>query len=359
MRLLQRLKRGDDSKLSRPKGHSNYAYTTARVHAMKSKLLPKETYPRLLNMQIDEITRFVGELEYKEDVDELARSYEGVDLIEHALNRNLAVTFTKLLNISEGEVNFLIFQYLQKYDIWNIKTILRGKHCNASTEEILEAIVAAGRLTYTFLSELSAKPTTEDVIASLSQSEYYSILKDYDGKDLSDIENRLDMKYYEDLFRAIGEPKSKDRKLYSEFVRTEIDLKNLTTLFRLKKYGLTSPEMLNLMINGGLKLKFKEIEKMMPLSFEEFVAELANTPYWDDISDCCSPNMDSFVDLEAKLKKLRLKSSVSFSHLYPLSIVMIMDYILGKQNEVNNLRMIIRGKAVGLSDEEIKNQLVI
>lgn len=359
MRLLQRLKQGFNTQKSRPQGHSNYAYTTARVRAMKSKLLPQETYPRLMNMQIDEITRFIEEFEYKEDVDELARLYEGVDLIEHALNRNLAVTFTKLISISEGELNFLISEYLKKYDIWNIKTILRGKYCGASTDDILEAVVAAGRLSYTFTSELAAKSTYEDVIVSLLTSEYSLILKDYDGKNLSEIENRLDKKYYYDLFQAIGDPKSKDRKLFSKFIRTDIDLKNLVTLFRLKKYGLTDPSMADLLIEGGLKLKIKEIERMLSLSFEDFLVELENTPYWEEISDCCGPKMDSLIYVETRLKKLRLKSAASFSHVYPLSIVPIMDYILSKENEVSNLRMIIRGKAVGLSDEEIKNQLVI
>jgi V/A-type H+/Na+-transporting ATPase subunit C len=359
MRLLQRLKQGFNTQKSRPQGHSNYAYTTARVRAMKSKLLPQETYPRLMNMQIDEITRFIEEFEYKEDVDELARLYEGVDLIEHALNRNLAVTFTKLISISEGELNFLISEYLKKYDIWNIKTILRGKYCGASTDDILEAVVAAGRLSYTFISELAAKTTYEDVIASLLTSEYSLILKDYDGKNLSEIENRLDKMYYYDLFQAIGNPKSKDRKLFSKFIRTDIDLKNLVTLFRLKKYGLTDLSMADLLIEGGLRLKIKEIERMLSLSFEDFLVELENTPYWEEISDCCGPKMDSLIYVETRLRKLRLKSAASFSHVYPLSIVPIMDYVLSKENEVSNLRMIIRGKAVGLSDEEIKNQLVI
>lgn len=326
---------------------------------MKSKLLPQETYPRLMNMQIDEITRFIEELEYKEDVDELARSYEGVDLIEHSLNRNLAVTFTKLMSISEGELNFLISEYLKKYDIWNIKTILRGKYCGASTDEILEAVVAAGRLSYTFISELAAKPTYDDVITSLLTSEYSFILKDYNGKDLSDIENRLDQKYYQDLFEAIGDSKSKDRKLFSKFVRTDIDLKNIITLFRLKKYGITDLAMVDLIVEGGLRLKFKDVERMLSLSFEDFLTELEKTPYWEEISDCCGPKMDSLIGVETRLKKLRLKSATSFSHVYPLSIVPIIDYILSKENEVNNLRIIIRGKATGLSEEEMKNQLVI
>ncbi|WP_342305846.1 V-type ATP synthase subunit C [Methanolobus sp. ZRKC5] len=358
MQLLQKFKRGS-SKRTKSKGHANYAYTTARVRAMKSKILPKETYPRLMNMSIDEITRFIEESEYKEDVDELARQYEGADLIEHALNRNLAVTFTKLLTISEGDVNFLVGEKLKQYDIWNIKTILRGKYCNASTEEILDALVAAGRFSYTYLSDLAAKATYEEIISELANTEYYSILKNYDGTNLSDIENQLDIIYYAGLFEVVGESKSKDRKLFARFIRMGIDMKNLTTLFRLKKSGITDPDMMGLMVEGGLKLKLKDIERLMPLSFADFISELEKNPYWDVISDVVSPDMVSLIDVESRLKKHRLKSAASFSHVYPISIVPIMDYMLTKKNEINNLRIIVRGKAANLDDEVIKEQLVI
>ncbi len=358
MQLLQKFKRGS-SKKAKPKGHANYAYTTARVRAMKSKILPKETYPRLMNMSINEITRFIGESEYKEDVDELARQYDGVNLIEHALNRNLAVTFTKLLSISEGDVNFLIGEELKKFDIWNIKTILRGKYCNATNEEVLDALVAAGRLSYTFLSDLATKTTYEEVISGLENTEYYPVLKDYDGTNLSDIENQLDKMYYAGLFEAVSGSRSKDRKLFAKFMRMGIDVKNLITLFRLKKANIDNPGMMNLMIDGGLKLKLKDIERLISLSFEDFISELENYPYWDVISDVASPDMVSLINVESRLKKYRLKSAASFSHVYPISIVPIMDYMLNKENEVNNLRLIIRGKAASLSDEIIKEQLVI
>lgn len=354
MQLLQKFKRGSGSK-----SHAKYAYTVSRVRAMKSKLLPKETYPRLMNMSIDEIARFIGESGYTEDVDELALRFEGVDLIEHSLNRNLSVTFRKLLNISEGEVNFLIAEYLKEYDIWNIKTILRGKYCKASTKEIQEALVAGGSLTYTLLSGLATKESYEEVVSEFEGTEYYPILEKYDGTNLSDIENLLDKLYYAGLFALAGSSKSKDRKLFAKFIRAGIDIKNLMILFRLKKAGITDPDMIKLMIEGGLEIKFKDIQRMMSLSFGEFIEELNKYSYWEEISDIVSSDMQSLIHVETRLKKYRLKSAASFSHVYPLSIVPIMDYILTKQNEVNNLRIIVRGKEANLSDEIIREQLVI
>ncbi|RNI14574.1 ATP synthase A1 subunit C [Methanohalophilus sp. RSK] len=357
MRLFQKLRRRGSPAAS--SGSSNYAYVTARVRAMKSNLLPNETYPRLINMDLDEITRFIEETQYKQDVDELARKFKGVDLIEHALNRNLAVTFSKMIDISEGELNYLITEYLKNYDIWDIKTILRGKYYNATLEEIKDNLVSAGQFKYNFLSELAEKESYENVIDALSNTDYYPILKNYDGTNLPEIENQLDTLYYQRLFNAIGTPKSSDRKLFSKLIRTEIDIKNIKTMFRMKKEGVEDGELEDLVLDGGLRFSLKEINKMIPLPFADFINSLEKYPYWEAMSDLVTPDMESLVDLETSLTKYTIKSAASFSHAYPLSIVPIMDYMISKKNEVNNLRIITRGKAANLDEDIIKNQLVI
>lgn len=359
MRLLERLRGKKPSKESekKKKGTSNYAYAVTRVRAMKSNLLPKESYPRLLNMGIDEITRFIQESEYKNDVDELAMKYSGGDLAEHALNRNLALTHDKLERITSGELNYLITAYLKRYEIWNIKTLLRGKLYNASVEEILEFLIASGQFTYTFLSELAGKATYQDIIESLRRTEYYPLLQKFDGTNLAYLENELDKIYYTNLFEAIGTPKSKDRKLFMKIVRMEVDVKNLGTLFRLKKAGVDqSDEILPLMIAGGLELR---PEKLAHLPYDEFVSALQKTQYWDVISGVTDLSTASLTILEGKLTRYYLESATTISHASPLSIVPVMDYIIHKNNEVNNLRIIFRGKETGLDDNLIKEHLVV
>src|SRR5271157_1000780 len=117
--MYARPKKGKSS-ASAPR--ARYAYGTARVHAMKVKLFPKETYTKLLVMALPEITRFIEESEYKAEVDELARMYVGIDLVEFAIHLNMARTFTKLIEMTTGEPHFLVIEYLRRWDIWNIKT---------------------------------------------------------------------------------------------------------------------------------------------------------------------------------------------------------------------------------------------
>ncbi|MCZ7400696.1 MAG: V-type ATP synthase subunit C [Candidatus Methanoperedens sp.] len=331
-----------------------YAYIVARVRAMKGKLIPKDMFPKFINMEIPEITRFIGESEYKKDVDELGKKYKGTDLFEHALNQNLALTYRKLMEVSQDEANYLITEYLRYWDIWNIKTIIRGKFSGASEEEILEDVVSAGQLRYRDLTEFIKIQTVEGVIAALAKTPYYPALVGYKGV-LADIENSLDKLYYSGLVEAgIA---SKD-KYFSKFLRTEIDLKNLKTLFRMKRAGLEREEIQKLLIPGGMELKASDLSRLSSLPFPEFVRALEEFSYWEAIRDI-SNDMNSLTNIETRLDKYGILYACRISYYYPLSILPVLDYIVSKKIEVDNLRMIVRGKETKLSEDTIKSHLVM
>lgn len=331
-----------------------YAYIVARVRAMKGKLIPREMYPKFLNMEIPEITRFIGESEYKKEVDELGKKYTGTDLIEHALNQNLALTYRKLIEVSQNEANFLITEYLRFWDIWNIKTILRGKFSGAGEEEILEDIVSGGQLRYRDLSEIVKIGTVEGVIAAFAKTPYYPALEGYKG-DLAEIENALDKMYYSNIIKAAD---ATGNKLFLKFLRTEIDLKNLKMLFRMKCAGMERDETIRVLIPGGMELKNSDLARLASLPLPEFVRALEEYSYWGAISDVIG-ELTSLINIETRLDKYGLVYASRISYYYPLSILPILDYILSKKIEVDNLRIIVRGKETVLPEEIIKAHLVM
>ncbi len=333
---------------------ADYAYIAARVRAMKSKLIPTEMYPKFLNMEISEITRFVEESEYKKDVDELAKKYKGTELIEHALNQNLALTYRKLIEVSQNEAKFLITEYLRSWDIWNIKTIIRGKFSGASEEEILESVVSAGQLRYRDLTEIVKLETVEGVIAALAKTPYYPALEGYKGV-LADIENALDKRYYA---KRIEAAKGAGNRLFLKFLRTEIDLKNLKILFRMKRAGMEHDDIIKMIIPSGLELKEPDLARLAAMPLAEMVRALEEYSYWEAISDI-SGDFTSLINIENRLDTYGLEYACRISYYYPLSILPVLDYILSKKIEVDNLRIIVRGKETLLPEEIIRAHLVM
>src|SRR5207247_5244378 len=139
-------------------------------------LLTKDVYERMLQMEIPQIARVLGEGAYKEEILALAARVSGVDLIEVATSRNLAAVFTQIIGFSEGELRRMIGWYLDRFDVQNIKTIVRAKLFGATPAEVSEDIVAAGSLRESFLRSLSELATIDEVFARLECTIDYQAL---------------------------------------------------------------------------------------------------------------------------------------------------------------------------------------
>ncbi|MEM2925223.1 MAG: V-type ATP synthase subunit C [Methanocellales archaeon] len=368
---------------------SNYPYVVARIGAMRSRLLPADQYPKLLQMDIPEIARFLEESEYKREIDELAARFSGIDLLELALNLNLARTFKTILGFSEGELSLLVSAYLRRYDAWSLKSIIRGKYYRASLDEILQTIIPAGDLTIDYLIHLAKLGSIEEVLDELRarRSIFYPPLamakEEFDQtKMLAPLENALDKAYYSSVFEDIEAVKGKipepaemgtltalasffipsSVRMFLEYFRTEIDMVNLKTLFRLKREALEPTEVMKHMVEGGLRLGVEQLSRLASAhSFAEFTAMLAETYYYPDLVDAIATieATGSLNEVEIALEKILINTARTISYEFPLSIAPVLWYMVRKNAEVYNLRVIARGKEARLSTDTIKKQLVI
>ena len=62
--------------------------------------------------------------------------------------------------------------------------------------------------------------------------------------------------------------------------------------------------------------------------------------------------------LETELYKHLLKQSILLLHQHLLSVDVILGYMFAKDIEVRNLRIIIKGKQLGLSEQFMESQLI-
>ena len=334
-----------------------YAYITGRVRAMKTKLIPPEMYPRMQSMDASEIARYLEETQYKDEIDALSKDYSGTELIEHATFANLAKTYRKLLDVSIDEPQFLILEYLRRWDIWNIKTVIRGKFYGASDAEIMKYLVPAGELDAEFLDGLPKKGTVQEVISAFEGTDYSSALAQYDGKNLASLENALDKLYYFRMERAVGGTLSVGGGLLLKYVRREIDIRNLITLFRMNKAGVDAAIIQENLIPGG-KLH-EELSRMAGQPFGEFLRGLEGYPFWSSISDIATADLDAMSRIEARLRAYLVRYAWALSNYHPLSILPVLGYMVSKDTEVSNIRKIVRGKEAGLPAELIEEQVVV
>ena len=342
----------------------NYAYTIARVKAKKSQLMGDDAYQKMLMMSLPEMMRFISETGYSKEITELTGKFTGIDVIEHATYMNMARVFKSILDSTTGELHDILAADLERWDIWNLKIILRGKSFGIDVDNLREDLVPAGTLTIENLDKLISFDADEDVITHYGKmtgvTVPQSVIAEYKAKgNLQPIEDFLDKHHFERLLASM-DPKSRPMRLYQDFIRTVIDVINLETILKLKLEGIYGEEVMKYVISGG-----KNIDKKLAtqLANAETLAavegDLAQLDIYEYIKEPLAAVPNSLRDIVAGMKKYQMKQTKTFSHLYPLSIIPIIDYMLHKENEVNNIRIIARGIDSGLDKEIIKTLLVI
>ena len=340
-----------------------YPYTYVRASVMKSLLFKKDDYHRMFKMSFNEIAKFLQESHYKNEIDQLATEYSGADLLELALNRNLAGSFKKLIRISPENLRLLINEYIKRKDIDDIKTILRGKLTGTNEKEIKASITAAGTLSYDFLISLLKKESIEEILKN-NRLVDFSLLKD-SIKDLNEkrslvaVENVLDKYYYSNLMQ-FSRMLPKEGALFRDFLLKEVEVLNILTLFRLKKAKFEKAIAKNFIISTG-QPRDSLIKGLLDIDdLEELSRALEKTEYREIVLKGIEEfkKNNSLITLEASLYKHLLKQSILFMHQHPLTIDVILGYMFAKDIEVRNLKIIVKGKQLSLSESFIESQLV-
>jgi V/A-type H+-transporting ATPase subunit C len=347
-------------------GRGNYAYACARIRAKKSLLLPSDAYPKLLMMDLNEIGRFLGEGQYRIEMTELASKYEGVNLIEMGTSRNLARIFAQILGFTKGELREMLAAYFTQWDISNIKTILRGKYYGAPLDDIREDLVAAGELTEEDLNALLTIEGIKEVVEALKRMKDIRIPDDvmaaYEAQGaLSPVEDYLDRLYYDRLLERI-KGNSKPVKIFLQFVRKQIDHTNIMTLMKLKREGMAPDKIASYLIDGGHEIPMKELARLAAVeNFDQLLTELTRFSFFEDIKDDLNrvKETGSLNEVSLAMTRHTLKESEAFSHLHPLSVLPIIDYAIRKRLEVDNIRIVSRGRESGLDADQIKKLLVV
>jgi len=348
------------------RGGGNYEYVTARVRSRRAALFDEDDYRKLVRMGTSEIARFMEETEYETEMNALGSRHSGVDLVEYALARNLAKHFEDLLRFSEGRLYDLVARYLRKFDAWNLKTIIRGLYSGADREAVEDDLVRAGEFTDQQLEVLLAADSIEEVVESLSNTVFgddlADALSDYeDTGTLVPLENAADRVFYRTLLAGLPDAVEGDSPvgLYLEFLRAEIDFRNLRNVLRIARSG-ADIDPAEYYIEGGRLFDESELRQAAGNAGQlvEFVRE---STYGDDLSEALEvlEDAETLIEFEHALDAALLEYADKLSNRYPLSICPVLSFILAKEREVDNIRAVARGREAGLGPEEIETELVM
>lgn len=342
----------------------NYAYTVARVKAKKSLLLGEEDYNKMLQMTVPDISRYISESGYSKEMAELATKLDGIDLLEYATYANMSKVFSSILAASQGELHTMVAAYLEKWDIWNLKVILRGKSYGLGADKIKEDLVPAGSLCEEELDKLVSLDSDDEILAAFSKMEKVSFPQDVmsaykESGNLGKIEDYLDKFHYTRLLASI-KAESRPEKLFESYVRNEIDVRNVATILKLKVEGIYGEEVMEYIIPGGKQVDKRMLAQLANAeTIQAAASDLQQLEFYDTIRELVESDDVNMNNVVTGMWRYTIAQAKRFSHLYPLSVIPVLDFMIHKEIEVRNIRTIARGVESGLDKDIIKGLLVI
>ncbi len=350
-------------------GKKDYGYCNARVRGMKSRLLGQQFLERLMESHdMSQLITTLSETEYRSELEEALIHGRTAEEIDEALKNNMVRTYRKVQGFLNDEAAEIMPALLGRWDLFDVKTIIRGKHMQLPVEEIEESLLDVGVFSAVELKALSRQEDVKAVSDTLTTwgSPYAVPLRacmaEYQQDlDLSVVELALD-RYYYGWASEILEGRGPARKVARDILGMQVDSINLVTLFRLMKTDVSEMDPARFFLPGGRFLREEVFLAAAALSdVDEVLDLLKRTPYGSQLEAVVVTYVEegSIAVFERAMEDFVMRKALTVGTGDPLGFGVLVSYLWAKQNEVTNLRIVVKGRAVGMPAERIRKELIV
>jgi V/A-type H+/Na+-transporting ATPase subunit C len=346
-------------------------YTYVRTVVMDSSLLSRNDFEKLLKMDLAEIIQFLEESSYRKEIDELAVQESGVQLVEHAVQRNFRRSIEKLIRISDEQLRLLIEVYLWRNDITNIKTIIRAKRSGESLDRV-QNILVPGTMAKDELLNLYKAASVEEIIGGLDIPFIQNPLALYKQSGFGAFENSLTKAYYEATL-SIARRMRGHGAAFKDFLLLEVDTTNIMTILKLKAEGAPQEKLKEFLISrdeeSASSKTFLHVRTADERMLERLIASanvadalavLSKSRYSEVLENSVQEynKNRSLLGIERRLRRYVLRRATLLTHQNPLSVDVVVGYLFAKTNEIRNIFLLIKGKQLGISVEVLEAEIV-
>ncbi|MEM0140107.1 MAG: V-type ATPase subunit [Ferroplasma sp.] len=345
-----------------------YAGSFGRLKVNFNNYLTDEFIKSLLDLNIADIRSKLYTTVYREDIDKSTTiSSDDITVLITAINRHIIKNSKLALFAVPPEIKPFIKSYISKWDIESIKAIITSKVIKHNIKYNDTFIVSfrdipmgifAGNLTGDDFRIMLEKNDVDAIINYLFNHGYSYLLKELDTYkktgDISSLLSSMDFRYYNDVYSA-AKFFTGDEGALINYIKTEIDLKNMLTLVKGIELNVEFEQIENTIIENGTLSKSmlmenyrsKNIMELLNI-FKNFNIEEAIESYKDN------KNLSMF---EMALRRAIYQNFVPLM-LRNTSALYIFAYILVAERERDNLRAIIIGKSYNLARDTMERMLI-
>ena len=337
----------------------DFSYINARVKVMKARLLAQGRVEELLQAaDLDALIQALTDTPYNLELQEALSRFRGARAVDEALSQNFYHTTRRILSFADGPSRRQIEVVLLRYDLQNIRAIVRGRHTGKTEDEILATVYPGGVLSEGQLRELLQQPDLRaiaDTLVTWMHPLGRALREGVDAAQRSgsllDIELALDRAYARYGLR-VSDGEGDGDATFRRFLSSEITATNVKTALKLRRVKeLSREERQRFFIPGGAI----SLERFLTLADPQsslaeagalrlFGAELKGT--------------EQLSEMERAIDRAALRWAAQLYLGDPLALDVVIGYLTRKAAEVSNLRVIAHAKLLGLPTDLARQELV-
>jgi V/A-type H+-transporting ATPase subunit C len=239
-----------------------------------------------------------------------------------------------------------------KYDFHNLKTAVKAKFLGIDAVGVYSD---AGAISVAEIKKYLAEPKRTGDLPDFIYDAADAVLKAFeDHSDPQEIDILLDKKLFEQMLVLCDEIQN---DFITEYVRLSIDFYNIKTLLRVKNMQKGTRFLGECLVPGGKADKSYFLE-----NYDKSPDTLAQVFYYKYFGDTVKQGMESyaktgnFSDLE-KLFDNYLIEYVKKSKYIPYGPEVLFAYIVSKENEIRQIRILMTAKINNIGTDVIKERL--
>ena len=332
-----------------------FAYPNAKFEAIGNLFITEKELNRVADSR--DLSDFKDALNASKDYD---LSGDDTYEIQQSLDDNLIQTIEMMQKDSSKKMNGFFNTYIEKLDSYLIKNAIKNKLEDKKIDEktIDWAILPK---TKKLLQEIidSEKQNMPDLLKNYGFSKKVLEVFSEENVDYLKLDTAID-KHIIDKIKQVKVPYNCD-KAKQQFVNNIIDITNVKNVLRAKQLGYDGESIKKLFLGEGREIapwKLKEISEAD--SVPQVISSLEGTSYYDPLKNAIEDyNKEGSVQvLENALDSHFLKLVENISTQNYATIGPSIRFIVSKEYEIKNLKIIAKGVGEGLSSSVIKSLLI-
>jgi V/A-type H+-transporting ATPase subunit C len=343
--------------ISRPfSTYVKFVYPNAKFEAMGNPYIDEKGLSNVINSK--NLSDLKDSLNASKDYN---ISGETTFEVQKSLDDAFQQTVEMMRKDSSKKMSDFYDTYLEKIDIYLIKNELKNK---IKGKEINEKSIDQALLPHTkaFLQRIIdvEKENLKNVLDTYDFSKELIHAISEEEVDLLLVDNEID-KYIINKFKRIKVP-YKCNQGKQRFIRTLIDINNIKNVLRAKQLGYDKTSCMKLFLGEGQEIaswKFEEISDVESVS--QVISSLEGTSYYEVLRDAIEEyNKGKSVQvLEITLDHLLLKLVKDISMQNYVTIGPTIRFLVSKEFEIRNLKIIAKGIGESLSIDIIRTFLIV